>query len=211
MQSLAVSCTPDGANTGVWHYSGGITLTVPDDAPSSLSVSVAVEELIPMAALGATATYDYNFNRTYTVVRPITTSMTTGAGTTTAGSTTVAAPARTATSSTTTRTQTTATPAGTATSAATTTLTARKLVLHAPSTITIERPRAFVTILVTSNDRRSRQTLCWRHPPETRFACADGRGEWHARLRGSLGKEIFVLKIDGRVVAQASATFKLKR
>jgi hypothetical protein len=210
---LSVSCM----NTATWIYSGSVTLTVPADAGGSEWISVAVQEFLPYNS--------YNFNQTYSVVTPTstatsTTSMTT-TGTTTVGTTTVG----TTTVGTATVGTTVTVPAGTTTISVPVTTTtvvtavtapptatvARVVVLTMPSTITIRQTSGFIYLTITSNDTRSPQSLCWHGADTTTQRCASGSGSWRITIRRTSGKQMFVLKEHGKVVARKTVTVRLKR
>jgi hypothetical protein len=210
---LSVSCM----NTATWIYSGSVTLTVPADAGGSEWISVAVQEFLPYNS--------YNFNQTYSVVTPTstatsTTSMTT-TGTTTVGTTTVG----TTTVGTATVGTTVTVPAGTTTisvpmttttvvtavTAPPTATVARVVVLTMPSTITIRQTSGFIYLTITSNDTRSPQSLCWHGADTTTQRCASGSGSWRITIRRTSGKQMFVLKEHGKVVARKTVTVRLKR
>jgi hypothetical protein len=215
---LSVSCM----NTATWIYSGSVTLTVPADAGGSEWISVAVQEFLPYNS--------YNFNQTYSVVTPTstatsTTSMTT-TGTTTVGTTTVGtATVGTATVGTATVGTTVTVPAGTTTISVPVTTTtvvtavtapptatvARVVVLTMPSTITIRQTSGFIYLTITSNDTRSPQSLCWHGADTTTQRCASGSGSWRITIRRTSGKQMFVLKEHGKVVARKTVTVRLKR
>jgi hypothetical protein len=237
--SLSTSCS----GSATWNYSGSLTITVPSDAGGSMAVSVAVQEFVPLQSVGCsplcTSEHDYNFNQTYTVVTPSTTS-TSGSGTTSSGTSTTTPTATTTTISTVAATSTT-TPAATTTSAAppttstatTTTLpvtttqtstdtrpsstttvatiTRARVVINVPSKIAIHQAGAFVYITITSSDRRSLQTLCRRAVSSTRQTCAARQhGIWRVKLRKTPGKQVFLLKLHGEVVAQKTVSISLK-
>jgi hypothetical protein len=210
---LSVSCM----NTATWIYSGSVTLTVPADAGGSEWISVAVQEFLPYNS--------YNFNQTYSVVTPTstatsTTSMTT-TGTTTVGTTTVG----TTTVGTATVGTTVTVPAGTTTISVPVTTTtvvtavtapptatvAPVVVLTMPSTITIRQTSGFIYLTITSNDTRSPQSLCWHGADTTTQRCASGSGSWRITIRRTSGKQMFVLKEHGKVVARKTVTVRLKR
>jgi hypothetical protein len=224
MQDLSVSCTPVTDSTGTWHYRGSMTLTVPADAGPSMWVSVAVEEYIPMAVLGAAAKYDYNFNRTYAIATPSATSTaatttapgpTTSSASTSATVSTATSPQQTTTSSATTTTAT-ATASGTTTTASPTVRAPKSAKpvpvprLTAPSEITASRSDAVVALTVKSNER-SPQTLCWRRSASRTETCASARGSWHVKLRSEPGVLLLRLEYGGRVVARRTVVIKLGR
>jgi hypothetical protein len=215
---LSVSCM----NTATWIYSGSVTLTVPADAGGSEWISVAVQEFLPYNS--------YNFNQTYSVVTPtstatsttsMTTTGTTTVGTTTVGTTTVG----TTTVGTATVGTTVTVPAGTTTISVPVTTTtvvtavtapptatvARVVVLTMPSTITIRQTSGFIYLTITSNDTRSPQSLCWHGADTTTQRCASGSGSWRITIRRTSGKQMFVLKEHGKVVARKTVTVRLKR
>jgi hypothetical protein len=215
---LSVSCM----NTATWIYSGSVTLTVPADAGGSEWISVAVQEFLPYNS--------YNFNQTYSVVTPtstatsttsMTTTGTTTVGTTTVGTTTVG----TTTVGTATVGTTVTVPAGTTTisvpmttttvvtavTAPPTATVARVVVLTMPSTITIRQTSGFIYLTITSNDTRSPQSLCWHGADTTTQRCASGSGSWRITIRRTSGKQMFVLKEHGKVVARKTVTVRLKR
>jgi PKD repeat protein len=109
---LSVSCS-----NGTWNYSGTITVTVPQDAGSSMWVSVAVQEFVPLQSVGCspicTQQIDYNFNHTYPVATPP--APTNTVTTLTGGTTTGTVPGTTAPATTTIAATTTATPSATVT------------------------------------------------------------------------------------------------
>jgi hypothetical protein len=204
---LSVSCT----NTATWIYSGSVTLTVPADAGASEWISVAVQEFLPYNS--------YNFNQTYSVVTPTstatsTTSMpttgTTTVGTATVGTatvgTTVTVPAGTTTIS-----VPVTTTVVTAVTAAPTATAAPVVVLTMPSTITIRQTSGFIYLTITSNDTRSPQSLCWHGADTTTQRCASGSGSWRIKIRRTPGKQMFVLKEHGKVVARKTVTVRFKR
>jgi hypothetical protein len=225
---LSVSCM----NTATWIYSGSVTLTVPADAGGSEWISVAVQEFLPYNS--------YNFNQTYSVVTPtstatsttsMTTTGTTTVGTTTVGTTTVGTTTvgTTTVGTTTVGTATVGTtvtvPAGTTTISVPVTTTtvvtavtapptatvARVVVLTMPSTITIRQTSGFIYLTITSNDTRSPQSLCWHGADTTTQRCASGSGSWRITIRRTSGKQMFVLKEHGKVVARKTVTVRLKR
>jgi hypothetical protein len=130
--TLAVSCTPVGQQ---WNYSGSVTVTVPQDAGSSMWLSVAVQEIVPgeAASTGCSCSYthNYNFNRTYTVAAASTSTATT---TTTATGTTVSVTTSTTTTGTATTAASTNGGDSTTTSPATTPATTTIATVPAPPT-----------------------------------------------------------------------------
>jgi hypothetical protein len=206
---LSVSCT----NSATWNYSGNVTVTVPADVGASEWISVAVHESLPYN--------DYNFNQTYTVAAPATT--TTSASTSSTGSTTtvtqpppttsLSTTSPTTTAPTTTQTVSQTTTVATTTVTTSTTVTAPPpvmLVINMPSTITIQQTGSFIYITITTNDQRSPQTLCWRRVATRAQTCRASHGIWHVKLRRAPGKRVFVLKEDGKVVAQKTVSIRLK-
>jgi len=183
-------------------------------------VSVAVQEWIPLHDLGCyplcTWKYTYNFNHTYPVVTSSTASSSTA--TSTGGTTTVTNPVTTSPTTTPTPTGTTTQPSATTTVTQTVTVTAPTttvaapitLVINVPSTITIQQAGAFIYITITSNDRRSLQTLCWRDASKTKQTCSRSHGVWRVKLRKTPGKRVFLLKENGKVVARKTVSIKLK-
>jgi hypothetical protein len=214
---LSLSCS----GTATWTYSGSVTVTVPQDAGTNVLVSVAVQEWVPIHSVACnplcTWLYNYNFNNTYAVVTPATTS--TGTATTTGATTTATNPVtttmatatgtttQTTTPATVTQTITVTAPTATVTAPTTTHVTP---VINAPSTITIHQTGAFIYITITSNDKRSLQTLCWRDASKAKQTCSRGHGSWRVKLPKTPGKRVFLLKENGKVIARKTVNIKLK-
>jgi hypothetical protein len=82
-------------------------------------------------------------------------------------------------------------------------------VINVPSTITIQQTGGFIYITITTN-QRSLQTLCWHGSATTKQTCSTSHGTWRIKLRKGAGKQVFLLKAHGKVVARKTVNIKLK-
>jgi hypothetical protein len=80
--------------------------------------------------------------------------------------------------------------------------------IRVPSTVTIPSGAAFAYVTVTSSKRDSQQTLCWHVARPSGQMCAASHGTWRVKIPKTLGKQVFVLRSGGKVVARKTVAIK---
>jgi len=160
---VTISSSCSGYNT--WTFSGTVTVTVPDDAPSSVWASVAVQEIIPIVQL-SNYTVNYNGNYHYPLASATTTTSTSTPTTATTSVSSTTMTAATTTTAVTGSTSTTSQPETTTQAATTTVTVAQTTTVTKTSTATVTSP--------TTTSSASRQA------PPPRVLVSQVRG-WIAR------------------------------
>jgi hypothetical protein len=65
-----------------------------------------------------------------------------------------------------------------------------------------------VVVIVTTNLAHEPQLLCWRIGSSAIETCLPGSGTWRVRLH-HVGRLVFVLRLQGRIVARKTVTVAL--